>query len=81
MPEDKQVHEEWPQLVRDWRSVWDSWHKVMERMTLAYTGGENPSDEDIELEDRLHKQVKAAEDRKHEFRRALLLSQGRGRDS
>ena len=73
MPQDEQVHEKWSQLVRDWRSVWDSWNEVMDRLTLALQF-ENPSDEDFELEDQLHTQVVAAEARMDEFRRTRLLS-------
>ncbi len=73
MPEDEQVHEKWCQLVRDWRSVWDAWNEVMVSMTLAFSRSENPSDEDLELEDRLNTQVKAAQARMDEFKRTLLL--------
>ena len=79
MPEDEQVHEKWRQLVRDWRSVWDSWNEVMDRITLAFSQFENPSDEDLELEDRLRTQVDAANARMDEFRRTLLLSHARAR--
>ena len=72
MPEDEQVHEEWCQLVRDWRSVWDSWNEVMERITLALSRSENPSDEDFKLEDRLQKQVDAANAKMDEFRWTLM---------
>ncbi len=81
MPEDEQVHEEWSQLIRDWRSVWEPWNEVMARLTLAFSQSENPSGDDLELEDRLHTQVDAAEARRDKFRRTLLLSHARGRDS
>ena len=77
MPEDEQVHEEWRQLVRDWRSVWERWNEVMDRITLAFSQSGNPSDDDLELEDRLHTQIDAAEARMEERRRTLLLSHGR----
>jgi len=81
MPEDKQAHEEWRQLVRDWRSVWEPWNEVMARLILAFSQSGNPSDDDLELEDRLHTQVEAAEARRDKFRRTLLLSHARERDS
>ncbi len=77
MPEDEQVHEEWSQLIRDWRSVWEPWNQVMARLTLAFSQSENPSSDDLELEDRLRTQVDAAEARMEERRRTLLLSHGR----
>ena len=79
MPEDEQVHEKWCQLVRDWRSDWDAWNEVMVRMTLAFSRSENPSDEDLELEERLHIQVRAAEARMDDFREARVLSHARAR--
>ncbi len=78
MPEDEQVHEEWCQLVRDWRSVWERWNEVMDRITLAFSQSGNPSDDDLELEDRLRTQERAAQGRMDEFRRTLLLSHARG---
>ena len=81
MPEDKQAHEEWRQLIRDWRSVWEPWNEVMDRITLAFSQSGNPSDDDLELEDRLRTQVDAANARMDEFRRALLLSHAGGSDS
>ena len=81
MPQDQQVHEKWSQLVRDWRSVWDPWNEVMDRITLAFSQFENPSHEDIGLEDQLRKQVDAAEMRMQEFRRTILLSSSPSRPS
>ena len=77
MPEDEQVHEEWCRLVRGWRSVWEMWNEVMERITLAFSHSGNPSDDDLEVEDRLRTQVDAATARMGEFRRALLLTHAR----
>ncbi len=75
MPDDEQVHEEWHQLLQDWRSVWESWNEVMDRITLAFSQSGNPSDDDLALEDRLHKQLLTVEERRHELRRELLLTQ------
>ena len=77
MPEGEQAHEEWSQLIRDWRSVWEPWNEVMDRIALAVSQSGNPSDDDLELEDRLRTQVDAAEVRMAKRRQALLLSQAR----
>ncbi len=74
MPKDEQVHEEWCQLVRDWRSVLEPWNEVMDRITLACSQSGNPSDDDLELEDQLHTQKDAAEARMEERRQTLLMS-------
>ena len=78
MPEGEKAHEEWHQLIRDWRSVWKPWNEVMDRITLACSQSGNPSDDDLELEDRLRTQERAAQGRMDEFRRTLLLSHARG---
>ena len=70
MPEIDQVHEEWRQLVRDWRDPWDEWNEVMDRITLAFA---NPPDEDFELANRLLDQINAAMARMKEFQRTLVL--------
>ena len=77
MPEDEQVHETWGQLIRGFRSVWEPWNEVMDRITLAYSQSGNPSDDDLALEDLLYTQVEAAEARLDEFRQALLRARTR----
>ena len=49
---------EWNQLVGAWKPIWEEWQEVMERITLAFIKTENPSNEDLELEDRLNEQLK-----------------------
>ncbi len=78
MPEGEKAHEEWHQLIRDWRSVWKPWNEVMDRIALAVSQSGKPSDDDLELEDRLRTQERAAQGRMDEFRRTLLLSHARG---
>ena len=79
MPEIDHVHEEWLQLVRDWRSPWDEWNEVMGRITLAFSRFENPPNEDLELANRLQEQIDAAMARMREFQRTLMLrSRDRG---
>ena len=75
MPKDEQVHEEWHQLVDDWRSAWDKWNEFMGRITLAFSRFENPPDEDLELADQFEKQADAAWARMKEFQRMLVLRQ------
>ena len=70
MPEIDQVHEEYHQLVRDWRSSWDKLKEVMDRVELALP---NPSNEDFELANRLREQEGAAWERMKEFQRTLVL--------
>ncbi len=73
MPVDKQAHVEWRRLLQDWRSVWDPWNEVMDRITWAFSRGENPETADLDLVDQLDEKVKAAEVKMDEFRRKLML--------
>ena len=73
MPVDEQAHEEWCRLVQDWRSVWDPWNEAMDRITRAFSQGENPDAADLDLADQLDEKVKAAEVKLDEFRRKLML--------
>ncbi len=73
MPVDKQAHVEWRRLLQDWRSVWDPWNEAMDRITWAFSRGENPETADLDLVDQLDEKVKAAEVKMDEFRRKLML--------
>ena len=73
MPVDKQAHVEWRRLLQDWRSVWDLWNEAMDRITWAFSRGENPETADLDLVDQLDEKVKAAEVKMDEFRRKLML--------
>ena len=70
------MHEEWRRLVQDWRSVWDPLNEVMDRMTLAFSRGENPETADLDLAEQLDEKVKAADAKMDEFRRKLMLRRG-----
>ncbi len=70
------THEEWRRLVQDWRSVWDPLNEVMDRMTLAFSRGENPETADLDLAEQLDEKVKAADAKMDEFKRKLVLRRG-----
>ncbi len=76
MPVDEQAHEEWRRLVQDWRSVWDPWNEVMDRITRAFSRGENPETVDLDLAEQLDEKVKAAEAKRDAFKRKLMLRGG-----
>jgi hypothetical protein len=61
------ISREWNRHVSDWQSIWDEWNEAMNRITLAFSKFENPSDEDLELADRLKEQSDAAWAKMKEF--------------
>ena len=80
MSKNENIRSEWDQLVKNWRPVWDEWNKVMDRITLAFSKFENPPHEDLELADRLKKQVDSAWAKMKGFQ-AILINRQRGSDS
>ncbi len=68
MSESKNRKSEWDQLIEEWRPIWDEWNKVMNRLTLAFASTGIPSQEDLDLEEKLHKQLEEVKVRMDEFR-------------
>ena len=73
MPKDEQFHTEWQQLVEDWRSAWDKWNEIMDRITLAFSRFESPPDEDLELADHRKEQAETAMGRMEDFQKILMV--------
>ena len=80
MSKNENVDSEYSQLVKIWRPLWDELKKVNNRIDLAFFTIENPSQEDLELAERLGEQVNSAMAKMKEFQ-AKLLNRQRGSDS
>ena len=63
---------EWGRLVDEWRPVRDEWNEAINRITLAFAGTENPSQEDLDLEEILRERCDEIEARMDQFRLKLL---------
>ena len=75
MSEYENAHSEWAQLVKDWRKPWEEWNEVMVRITLAFSKSENPTPEDLDLEERLNEKVGLAQAKMDEFKANLINRQ------
>lgn len=72
MAKDKQIRREWEKLVKDWRKVWGGWNEVMNRITMAFASFESPLQEDLELAEKLKRQVDAAWKKMKEFQQSRI---------
>ena len=72
MSENENIPSEWDQLVKDWRKPWEEWQEVMARITLAFSQSENPTPEDLDLEERLDEKVGLAQAKMDEFKANLI---------
>ena len=71
-----ETHEsEWDQLIEEWRPIWEEWNEVMKRLTLAFASNGIPSQEDLDLEEKLMKQRKEVEVKMDEFRATRIRRQ------
>ena len=75
MPEFEISQSGWKKLIAERRPIWEEWNKVMDRLTLAFTGSGIPSEEDLDLEEKIKKQLDGVEARMTEFRSNLLRQQ------
>ena len=80
MSKNENVDSEYSQLVKIWRPLWDELKKVNNRIDLAFFTIENPSQEDLELAERLGEQVNSAMAKMKEFQ-ANLINRHRDSDS
>ena len=77
MSENDDFRSEWDQLIADWQPVWDEWIEVMNRLNLAFIGSGIPSQEDLDLEEKLNKQLDEARTKMKEYQ-AFLINRQRG---
>ncbi len=76
MSESDKPQSEWDQLIEERRPIWDDWNKVMDRLTLAFATTGIPSQEDLDLEEKLKMQRDEVEAKMDEFRTKLRGGNG-----
>lgn len=68
MSESDKTQSEWDQLIEEWRPIWDDWNSVMSRLDLAFSSTGIPSQEDLDLEEKLKMQLGEVEAKMDECR-------------
>ena len=80
MSKNEDVPSEYKQLVKIYRKLRDEYDEVIRRNWLDFSNFQNPSDEDLDLAERLEEQVNSALAKMQEFK-ANLFNRQRGSDS